>query len=386
LIRGWRIRDALPWYFALHLVVLPTLRMLPTPGHDGVRLFLPTFFFLAAFAGWGALAIADGLRKRSRTLRAIVAALVLGPAAWQLWAIHPFELSYYNELIGGPRGAWTRGFELSYWYEAFDGETLADLNRVLPPGARVDFLERKLINTPSLDCLQELGGLRSDVVLDLPEDGTLPYCWMLTHDSKATPRTRLLYALTPFYARRPRQLDGLRVVTVAAPATVARAWALDALTRGLGKSDPPRAPGWVRGSPWLRWLGRFWGEGVTKGPPRGVDDAAFAWARSDPDGLRAAARSIAAGGPIEPGSAAARLRAFLDRRLGDNTDNWEEERLDWRTLYLLRTDPQALVEAVEILIKRPDAVRTVLLQAGYTDEAAIGGFLDRDVLSTDHHP
>src|SRR5205823_6470256 len=43
-------RDRLPLYFLLHLVTLPVLRMLPTPAHDGVRLLLPTFFFLAAMA------------------------------------------------------------------------------------------------------------------------------------------------------------------------------------------------------------------------------------------------------------------------------------------------------------------------------------------------
>ena len=59
--RSWKLRDAIPWYFALHLVFLPMLRMLPTPAHDGVRLFLPTFFFLAAFAGWGVVAMGDGI-------------------------------------------------------------------------------------------------------------------------------------------------------------------------------------------------------------------------------------------------------------------------------------------------------------------------------------
>ena len=44
---------------------------------------------------------------------------MLGSAALALIRIHPYELSYYNELIGGPRGAWERGFELSYWYDAF---------------------------------------------------------------------------------------------------------------------------------------------------------------------------------------------------------------------------------------------------------------------------
>ena len=52
----------------------------------------------------------------------------LGRQAAPCWArprlhscgVHPYELSYYNELIGGPRGAWARGFELTYWYDAFN--------------------------------------------------------------------------------------------------------------------------------------------------------------------------------------------------------------------------------------------------------------------------
>ena len=44
---------------------------------------------------------------------------------------------------------------------------------------------------------------------------------------------------------------------------------------------------------------------------------------------------------------------------------------------LLSARPEALVEAVEILIARPDAVRTVLTRFPYTDPESIGGYLDR---------
>ena len=54
-----------------------------------------------------------------------------------------------------------------------------------------------------------------------------------------------------------------------------------------------------------------------------------------------------------------------------------EDRLDWRTEIVLRSRPEALVEAVEILIARPDAVRSILLHPGYTDPATVGGFLDK---------
>ena len=106
-------RDRLPLYFLIHFLTLPVIRMFPTPAHDGVRLFLPTFFFLAAFAGWGTVWLADLLtrvvRLPPRLARPALAGLVLGSAALTLVRIHPYELSYYNELIGGPRGAWERG-------------------------------------------------------------------------------------------------------------------------------------------------------------------------------------------------------------------------------------------------------------------------------------
>ena len=74
--------------------------------------------------------------------------------------IHPYELSYYNELIGGPRGAWTRGFELSYWYDAFNPAVIRELNAQLPPGAEVDFLNEKT-NPVTFQELQSLGAFRA---------------------------------------------------------------------------------------------------------------------------------------------------------------------------------------------------------------------------------
>ena len=43
---------------------------------------------------------------------------------------------------------------------------------------------------------------------------------------------------------------------------------------------------------------------------------------------------------------------------------------------LLSARAEALVEAVEIVIARPDAVRTVLTRFPYTDPESIGGYLD----------
>ncbi len=179
-------RDRLPLYFFLQFLTLPVIRMFPTPAHDGVRLFLPTFFFLTAFAGWGSVWLAEIVSRMTRLAssfaRPLVGSLVLSSAAAALIGIHPYELSYYNELVGGPRGAWERGFELTYWYDAFTPGVIADLNRKLPPGAQVDFLSKKTETAVAVFQDQRgLGILRRDIVLGwgkLP----FPFVWLLTQD------------------------------------------------------------------------------------------------------------------------------------------------------------------------------------------------------------
>jgi hypothetical protein len=369
-------RDRLPLYFLLHLVTLPVLRMLPTPGHDGVRLFLPTFFFLAAMAGWGTVGLADLLsrvvRRGKTVLRAVLAVLVLAPAAWQLIQVHPYELSYYNELIGGAKGAWRAGFELSYWYDAFNPETLAELNTRLPRGAVLEFLNSRT-NPTTFQELQSLGELRGDLSLEIRDPNEMPYVWLLTQDSKAVPLTRLLFAMQPWYALRPRQLDGLRVATVNDPVAVSRAWALQLLAAGSDER-PDRssaAPGWVRR--FVPGLRRFWGEGLDRLLPPEINEPLFAWARSDPASLRAAALAIVASLPDDPGPEV-RLLLTIFRRYDQPMEpgGLLSERL-------LKARPEALVEAVEILIARPDAVRSILLHPGYIDPDTVGGFLDKDL-------
>ncbi len=133
--------------------------------------------------------------------------LVLGTAAFALIRIHPYELSYYNELIGGPRGAWERGFELTYWYDAFNGPVIDELNRKFPPNARVGFLNDKTLPVTFQE-LQTLGEFRGDIEPPDMDTDQFSYAWLLTQDSKASSFTRLLFAMRPWYASEPRQLDG----------------------------------------------------------------------------------------------------------------------------------------------------------------------------------
>ncbi len=377
-------RDRLPLYFLVHFLTFPVLRMLPTPAHDGIRLFLPTFFFLAAFAGWGTVALARDICRRARMPApfaiSVLAALVLAPAAMDLVRIHPFELSYYNALIGGPRGAWHRGFELTYWFDAFNGQTLDELNQKLPPGAEVDF-PNVLTSPMTFQELQTLGGLRGDLEIggEIKFQGRrydeLGYVWLQTQDSKATAFSRLLFAMRPWYAREPAQVDGLRLATVADPVAVSRAWGLELLLDAADRSrpDPPAAPEWVR--TYTPILSRLWGDGLIKVHRQTLKQDVLEWARADPHGLLEAARYVAAHKGQGDDPAAGRLLRLIAHLPVPKT-------LEPRPLFvdrLLAARPEGLVEGVQILLDHPAEVVAVMTRYGYTDPRLIGGYLDRNL-------
>jgi len=56
----------------------------------------------------------------------LILALLLNIQA--LVRYHPYQLSYYNAIIGGAAGAAEKGFTISYWYEALDQPYLDKLN------------------------------------------------------------------------------------------------------------------------------------------------------------------------------------------------------------------------------------------------------------------
>jgi hypothetical protein len=373
-------RDRVPVYFLIHFLTLPVVRMLPTPAHDGVRLFLPTFFFLAAFAGWGTTWLADALARRLRAphwlLRSILTLMVLAPAALALVRIHPYELSYYNELLGGPQGAWRRGFELTYWYDAFTDKVLEDINQKLPPEAEVDFFNDK--TDTSVIVFQEhqsLGTLRGDIRLKARGADRFPYVWLLTQDSKAEALQRLLFAMRPWYTSRPPQLGGARAATVADPIAVSRAWALRTLLDApdLSGEEPPAAPHWVRD--YVPWLARFWGDGLDKARRLTLNQAILDWSRDDPQGLLAAAQALAGRKSIQPDAKAQRLLALLTTE----SDPKGLQVRHYLTERLLEIRPVALVEGVQMLLAHRQAIESVMTRYGYTDPESIGGFIDRDL-------
>ncbi|MBI3467115.1 MAG: glycosyltransferase family 39 protein [Planctomycetes bacterium] len=349
-----RRRDPLRVFFVLNMITLPVIRMLPTPAHDGVRLMLPTFFFLAALAGWG-FGVIEPLVNRFRTeqhstapVLGVIAAIFLGPPAYWLYQAHPYELSYYNGLAGGLPGAQRRGFEPTYWYDAVTPEVVSELNdpeRGLPRGAVLGLPDPK-INPEVFYVLQEMGKLRPDISFSAATGDDFPYIPLLTHSSKATPYTRLMYALKP---KAAWSHDGVRLFSLYDPASVARAWALWVL---LDASEHSRT-------------------GLI---PR-ADQAMISLASRNYRAFYAAAVRVAQEG-IDKALASNEDAETMSviRKLANRRDAVES---------LLARRKDALVEAAEVINhtaeRSPDLLRRIIEFEGYLPADELGNYLDEPI-------
>ncbi|MBI5374364.1 MAG: glycosyltransferase family 39 protein [Candidatus Schekmanbacteria bacterium] len=93
------------------------------PKYDSVRLFLPAFTFIAGLSGIGAAMIVDRYGKKVWHRIAACSLFLIFPFV-SLLMIHPYELSYYNILIGGLSGAQKIKLETTYWGDTFNKDFL----------------------------------------------------------------------------------------------------------------------------------------------------------------------------------------------------------------------------------------------------------------------
>ena len=146
--RPRRLMDADQALLLLGLVVSIGPSVLPSsPKYNGVRLFLPAFPFLAALAGGGfawlqaRIAALPPLRRPANARAAAGVALLLGlvlltPGMRAVVHTHPYQLAYYNALVGGTAGATRRGFETIYWGQVLS-EAGGFVNSITKPSPRL---------------------------------------------------------------------------------------------------------------------------------------------------------------------------------------------------------------------------------------------------------
>jgi hypothetical protein len=116
--------------------LLIALRALPhTPGHDGVRLFLPAFGVLALLAGMGAIQLLDWFGPWA----GIVIAAAVVEAVGSILLLLPVPLSYYSPLVGGLPGAARLGMEPTYYWDGLNPEARQWLRENTLPGQTIRF-------------------------------------------------------------------------------------------------------------------------------------------------------------------------------------------------------------------------------------------------------
>jgi len=94
--------------------------------YDWVRLFLPAFPFVCLIAGRGILLI-------QKKYRWIVIMLWLSTLYISIIRIHPYESAYYNEFVGGVKGANLIGMETEFWGNSFLGVlSWMNVNKIHP--------------------------------------------------------------------------------------------------------------------------------------------------------------------------------------------------------------------------------------------------------------
>jgi hypothetical protein len=153
------------WLIVLNALVLLIARAIPgTPPHDGVRLFVAAFPFLAIIAGIGMSQLWQRSGKRLVGRLTVVLVLVAGMSNLVFYA--PQWLSFYNAVIGGVNGASRKGFEPTYYWDALDAEVIATLNVGTRENEKICFTPAK--KSITLDLVRAWDGLRPAFRPDAP--------------------------------------------------------------------------------------------------------------------------------------------------------------------------------------------------------------------------
>ena len=155
--------------FPICLIAYPS-----TPIFGGTKHWLPAYPFVALLAGVALSRLTASLQTRlgfSRVIPLLLALAVALPGALNIAFTHPFGLSQYNALAGGPAGGADKGLNRQFWGYA-SLQMLPWLNQHVEDNGRVYFhdtnydsyrmyIREKLLRPDIVDTGLELPGIAS---------------------------------------------------------------------------------------------------------------------------------------------------------------------------------------------------------------------------------
>lgn len=142
-VRRWR-HDSLNSLLVLWLFVPLVISCLPRTlvYHDGMRHFMEFLVPLCLLAAIGigecAGFVARRTRRRAEPLFAAAAAATIGVSLWGVVSTHPYQVTFFNALAGGLKGAQEKGIPdaCDYWLNSYR-EAGRWIDRNAAPRARV---------------------------------------------------------------------------------------------------------------------------------------------------------------------------------------------------------------------------------------------------------
>ena len=116
-------------------IILPLLRyVIPTVGViDGVRHFEEVLFPIAALAALGA-----DMLFRFPKFASLITLITLMSLTWNIVSYHPYQITYFNELVGGVKGAFGK-YDLDYWGTS-QKAAVEWINKEAPPNSKVNII------------------------------------------------------------------------------------------------------------------------------------------------------------------------------------------------------------------------------------------------------
>lgn len=206
-------RDARTGWLWLLSAIAPMLPFLTglVAAYDGERLFLAAFPFLAALGGlgfarllawlwdllWRRLPRLVARRQNAHVHMLLTIALVIvifAPPLASIVHLHPYELAYYGETIGGIPGAAWLGLETTFWADSYQG-VLDYLNTHTPAQGTVWADAYQVLWT-----YRDIGRLRQDIVVpgaDAEDPGVADLAVVQARQSRYFPPVARLLSQEP---------------------------------------------------------------------------------------------------------------------------------------------------------------------------------------------